>query len=69
MPNWADRDAIKAIYRKCAEITKATGIDHEVDHIVPLRGKNVCGLHIHQNLQILTREENARKSNKLLEAV
>lgn len=68
MPKWADRDAIKTIYRRCAEITKVTGIDHEVDHIVPLRGKNVCGLHIHQNLQILTREENARKSNKLLEA-
>lgn len=62
-PPWVDHIAIRAIYKDAAKLTVATGIRHEVDHIVPLRHPNVCGLHIPENLQILTSDENKRKSN------
>ena len=57
-PGWANLEEIKAIY------TRARKTGMVVDHVIPLRGKNVSGLHVESNLQILTREENARKYNK-----
>jgi len=63
-PFWANRKEIKEIYKKCISITRETGIRHEVDHIVPLKGENVSGLHVHWNLQIIKANENRSKSNK-----
>jgi hypothetical protein len=62
--HWADLDAIKQIYAEAAELTKSTGIRHEVDHIYPLQSEYMCGLHVETNLQILTQSENASKKNR-----
>jgi len=56
-PIWADLKAIKEFYTNCP-----AGM--EVDHIVPMQGKNVSGLHVLSNLQYLTKSENAKKHNK-----
>lgn len=59
-PDWVDRTAIVSIYENCPP-------GHHVDHIIPLRGKNVSGLHVPWNLQYLPAEENIRKGNRVLE--
>lgn len=66
-PDWLDREArkrIRIIYEACAEKASATGVGHHVDHIVPLAGERVCGLHVPWNLRIVTAEENRKKGNK-----
>lgn len=63
-PPWLSKEQkreIARLYREALDLTRATGIPHEVDHIIPIRGKQVCGLHVPWNLQILTQEENQRK--------
>lgn len=68
-PAWADLKAIEAFYIEAARLTRETGIPHQVDHIIPLRGRNVCGFHIETNLQILTAEANRRKKNNFEESI
>lgn len=64
-PNWVNKGEIKKFYNLAVKLTLETGIKHVVDHIVPLQGKNVSGLHVPWNLQILTESENCIKSNKV----
>lgn len=69
-PNWLTPEEIQQIedfYKEAQALKLATGQDYHVDHIVPLQGENICGLHVPWNLQILEASENIRKSNKLLE--
>jgi uncharacterized protein YdaU (DUF1376 family) len=66
-PVWlssADKDEIAAIYADAVAKTAQSGFKHEVDHIVPLRSKLVCGLHVKWNLAVITASENRAKSNK-----
>lgn len=55
-PKWADMEKINLIYANCPE-------GYHVDHVIPLNGTLVSGLHVENNLQYLTKEENMHKGN------
>jgi len=64
-PWWANMDRIREIYEERDAVSQRTGVQHHVDHIVPLKSKYVCGLHNEFNLQILPAADNLSKSNKV----
>jgi len=57
-PKWADLQAIKDFYLNCPK-------GYHVDHIIPLKGKNVTGLHVLGNLQYLPASDNIKKGNRI----
>lgn len=63
-PSWADLDKIRIVYQKSQWLSKLTGLKYHVDHVVPLQGIGVCGLHVWDNLQILEDTINCSKRNK-----
>ncbi len=63
-PPWADMQAIVSFYERAVRLTAETGELHEVDHIIPLQGRIVSGLHVHWNLRVIPQRENRAKSNK-----
>jgi hypothetical protein len=58
-PKWANLEKINQIYVICP-------VGYHVDHIIPLNGKIVSGLHVEYNLQYLPAEENLKKSNNFI---
>ena len=54
---WATVEAIAALYAEAALLTRMTGRIHVVDHVVPLKGRKVSGLHVENNLRIIERSE------------
>ena len=68
-PSWITKEqklAMRKLYLQAQELTRITGEKYEVDHKIPLIHPEVCGLHVPWNLVVITKEENLKKSNKLL---
>lgn len=63
-PAWANAFFIREIYDLADRRTNATDVRWEVDHIIPLVSKKVCGLHVETNLQVIPRTINRHKSNQ-----
>ena len=62
-PSWVTWKECNAFWDESARTTAATGIQHSVDHIVPLIHPLVCGLHAPANLEVKPLADNIRKSN------
>ena len=70
-PSWLTDDQkwmISEIYELRVQRQELTGVEHHVDHIVPLLGKEARGLHVPWNLRVVPAEINLRKSNKVMQA-
>lgn len=66
-PAWADQEKIDYVYYCRDVVNKVYGGDCQVDHIEPLQGEHVCGLHVHNNLQLLSAKANQSKGARRTE--
>lgn len=62
-PRWASPSAIRAIFKEARRLTAETGVQHSVDHCIPLNHPAVCGLHVENNLRVMPLAANMHKSN------
>jgi hypothetical protein len=62
-PLWADFHELRKVYNEADRLSRATGVKHNVDHIVPLNHPRVCGLHNHFNMRPLPAGPNMSKGN------
>lgn len=69
-PSWLtpeDKEAMASLYAQAQQLSASTEEVWHVDHVVPLQGKTVCGLHVPWNLQVITATENLAKNNRFVE--
>ena len=67
IPAWCSKDDLKtiqAMHREARRLESITGIVFHVDHIIPIAGRLVSGLHVPSNMQILTKQQNLAKLNQ-----
>jgi len=67
-PPWADFGMIEQVYDLAQRCKSIKGFSPEVDHIIPLQGDNVCGLHVQGNFQIIDMKHNRIKGKQFKEA-
>jgi hypothetical protein len=68
-PSWLNSNQKREIidlYEQAKKLKDATGNSYHVDHIIPLCGKTVSGLHVPWNLQVIPAQENLKKYNKFV---
>lgn len=71
-PHWLTKEhlrQIEKVYIAASQTSVLAGFPCHVDHVVPLNGDNVCGLHVPWNLRVVSQSYNSKKSNKLDEGV
>lgn len=61
-PRWVDEAAIALVYAEAKRVARATGAPQHVDHIIPLHGTHVSGLHVADNLAVLHEKDNLTKA-------
>jgi hypothetical protein len=66
-PSWLTKEdlgKIKELYKEAQKLREETGEEWHVDHIIPLQGEYISGLHVPDNLQVIRATENKRKHNR-----
>ena len=65
MPKWMSPSLMKCFYEQAQRVTQCTGVPHHVDHVIPLHGRKVSGLHVPWNLQVIPAFKNLSKGNSM----